>query len=418
MVPALSTRRADAGHVAAAITTVTRGSYGRLLALLAAPGRDIAAAEDALADALERAVSRWASDGIPANPDAWILTVARNRLRDLWKSSASRLNTSLDETDWAELELDDDVHGGSDIPDRRLELMLVCAHPAIAESIRTPLMLQVVLGVDAADVAAAFVVEPAAMAQRLVRAKKRIREAGIPFVVPQREELAARLPAVLEAVYGAYAIDWQLDPGVATIDALSSEALHLALILADLLPGEPEVLGLAALLCLSKARRGGRRDGDGSFVPLEEQDPSRWDRSLIVRGEALLVRAHGHARPGRFQYEAAIQSAHSNRIFGAVVDPITLRTLHRALIQVAPSIGARVALAALDGEIDGPVAGLRALDALDAHGFQPAWAVRAHLTEMAGRLAESAAAYRRAIDLASDPAVVEYLTLRLRDVTD
>lgn len=199
----------------------------------------------------------------------------------------------------------------AEIPDRRLELMLVCAHPAIAAAVRTPLMLQTVLGIDSAAIAAAFAVEPAAMAQRLVRAKRRIRDTGIPFAMPAREDLAARLPAVLETVYGgAYAIDRRREPGGAPQESLSAEALHLALTLTELLPDEPEVLGgLAALVCLAEARRSARVDADGVFVPLDEQDPSVWDRSLLHRGEDLLARAHRCGRPGRFQYEAAIQSA-------------------------------------------------------------------------------------------------------------
>src|SRR5215212_277723 len=207
---------------------------------------------------------------------------------------------------------------------------------------RTPLMLQTVLGVEAAAIASAFAVEPAAMAQRLVRAKKRIRDAGIPFVLPERDHLAERLPAVLEAVYGAYAIDWQLTPQGAPIESLSAEALHLALVLTDLLPDQPEVLGLAALVCLSEARKPARRDAGGRFVPLDQQDAMRWDRALIARGEGLLRRAHGFGRPGRFQYEAAIQSAHCSR---TGVDAEALRKLHRALIRVAPSLGAAVASA-------------------------------------------------------------------------
>jgi predicted RNA polymerase sigma factor len=401
----------------ARVARLTRDSYGRLLAVLAAPTRDIAAAEDALADALERALARWPDDGIPANPEGWLLTVARNRLRDLWKSSGYRMTKSLDEIDYAPTALEDDMPA---IPDRRLELMLVCAHPAIAPNIRTPLMLQSVLGVEAAAIATAFAVEPATMAQRLVRAKKRIRDAGVPFVLPERADLAQRLPAVLEAVYGAYAIDWQLAPQGAPIESLSAEALHLALVLAELLPDEPEVLGLAALMCLSEARRPARRTADGAFVPLSEQDTALWDDVLIARGEALLRRAHDYRRPGRFQYEAAIQSAHCATAEQGKVDTNTLRKLHRALLRVAPSLGAAVASAAVDGEIDGPETGLRGLDAIDdpaIERFQPAWTTRAHLLAEAGRVAEAAEAYRRAIELTAEPGVAEYLLRCLRSMT-
>src|SRR5882757_1711887 len=408
--------REDDGVVQDRVAEVARDSYGRLLAVLAAPTRDIAAAEDALSDALERALARWPDDGIPANAEGWLLTVARNRLRDVWKSSGYRMTEPLDESDYASTSLEDDMPA---IPDRRLELMLVCAHPAIAPNIRTPLMLQSVLGVEAAAIAIAFAVEPSAMAQRLVRAKKRIRDAGIPFVLPERHDLAERLPAVLEAVYGAYAIDWQLAPQAAPIESLSAEALHLALVLAELLPDEPEVLGLAALVCLSEARRPARRTADGGFVPLGEQDTNLWDEVLVARGEALLRRAHDHRSPGRFQYEAAIQSAHCARATQGKVDVSALQRLHRALLRVAPSLGAAVAAAAVDGEIDGPDAGLRALDAITdpaVERFQPAWTTRAHLLSEAGRAAEAADAYRRAIELTSDPGVAEHLLRRLRSV--
>jgi predicted RNA polymerase sigma factor len=413
----MSRLREDHVAVQARVAQVARDSYGRLLAVLAAPTRDIAAAEDALADAIERALARWPDDGIPASPEGWLLTVARNRLRDVWKSSGYRMTDPLDEVDYVSPSLEDDMPA---IPDRRLELMLVCAHPAIAPNIRTPLMLQSVLGVEAAAIATAFAVEPSTMAQRLVRAKKRIRDAGIPFVQPERDNLAERLPAVLEAVYGAYAIDWQLAPRGAPIESLSAEALHLALVLAELLPDEPEVLGLAALVCLSEARGPARRTADGGFIPLDDQDTKLWDQVLMARGEALLRRAYGQRRPGRFQYEAAIQSAHCTRATRGKVDLSALRKLHRALLRVAPSLGAAVASAAVDGEIDGPDAGLLALDAIGdpaVERFQPAWTTRAHLLSEAGRAAEAADAYRRAIELTADPGVAEYLVRRLRSVT-
>jgi predicted RNA polymerase sigma factor len=392
-----------------------RASYGRLLAILAAAGRDIPAAEDALGDAFERALRSWPVDGVPQNPDGWLLTVARNRLRDTARSSASRLAAPLLDVHAVVDDIDPDA-----IPDRRLALMFVCAHPAIDASVRTPLMLQTVLGLDAATVTRAFALPEPAMAQRLVRAKRRIRDAGIGFVVPDRSTMPARLPAVLEAVYGAYAIDWHVVSGETLRESLAHEALYLASTLAELLPGEPEALGLAALLGHSLARTEARIAADGCLVPLDEQDPALWDHDLIARSERLLLRAHGLGRIGRFQLEAAIQSAYAARIHGIEVDWAALRDVHTTLVRIAPTLGARVALAATIARVDGPRAGLAALDGLagrDAERFQPAWATRAHLLAEAGDTDAATAAYARAISLTTDAPSRELLRRRADALT-
>jgi predicted RNA polymerase sigma factor len=293
--------------------------------------------------------------------------------------------------------------------------MLVCAHPAIDRTVRTPLMLNTVLGFTAEQVGRAFSLPPSAMANRLVRAKQRIKAAGIPFRIPDRADLPARMASVLEAVYGAYVIDWATGPQARQ---LPSEALHLAEVLATLVPGDPEVRGLAALIELSAARAPARVDASGRFVPLADQDPARWDPRLIGRAHEHLRAAHAHGTLGRFQLEAAIQAVHCARGPGGATDWTTLLSLHRILQSVAPSLGSGVALAAVTAEADGPAAGLAELDALLAEAgeharlFQPARATRAHLLDRLGRTHEAVAAYDGAISLTHDPAERQYLEHR------
>jgi RNA polymerase sigma-70 factor (ECF subfamily) len=390
-----------------------RDSYGRLLALLAAATSDLAGAEDALADAFERALRTWPAQGVPGNPDAWLLTVARNRLRDEWKSARAQRAVPLDAVPDTLAHVDDvDVDA---IPDRRLELMLVCAHPAIDRAMHTPLMLNTVLGFTAEQVGRAFSVPAPTMATRLVRVKKRIKAAGIPFRIPDLADLPARMASVLEAVYGAYVIDWATGPQARQ---LPSEALHLAEVLTTLVPGDPEALGLAALIELSAARAPARVDPDGRFVPLADQDPALWNQELISRAHEHLRAAHARGQLGRFQLEAAIQAVHCARGRDGTTDWPTLLTLHRILQAVAPSLGSGVALAAVTAEVDGPAAGLAALDALlleagqRARLFQPAMATRAHLLDRLGRKQEAVAAYDSAISLTHDTAEREYLQRR------
>lgn len=433
----------NAQEARAAAERTARASYGRLLALLAASTGDLAQAEDALSAAFEQALISWPSGGVPANPEAWLLTVARNRQRDSWKSAYNRAFAPLDTT--GELGRDamaaDVVEVDVDaIADKRLELLFVCTHPAIDPAVRTPLMLQTVLGFDAARIGAVFNVPATAMAQRLVRAKKRIKEARIPFVVPSRQDMPGRLSAVLEAIYGCYAIAWVGEflenggvgdasdaGGVAAADDLRGEAHYLAMTLAQLLDNEAEAWGLAALIAFSLARVPGRLEPaepgrDRRFRPLEEQDTALWDAALIADGDACLRRALPVAVPGRFQLEAAIQAVHCARARSGLTDWTALRTLYAALVAVAPSLGAQVALASVIGRVENPEAGLTAMGAIAAgepawvraavERFQPFHAARAELLARAGRTAEASAEFTAAAFMTHEPAVRHYLVNR------
>src|SRR5580658_773577 len=252
---------------------VARSSYGKMVAFLAARTRDVAAAEDALSEAFASALADWPRNGCPSNPEAWLLTVARRKAIDMHRG-LRRHELAADELR-VMAEGFDAAARAAEIPDQRLALMFACAHPAIDAGIRAPLILQVILGLDAKAIASAFLTSPAAMSKRLVRAKDKIRQAGIPFSIPEREELPARLETVLDAIYAAFTEGWT-DPGgtdTARRD-LTEEVLFLARLVTELLPQEPEALGLLALMLHAEARRGARRSSQGEYVPLAEQDPS------------------------------------------------------------------------------------------------------------------------------------------------
>jgi predicted RNA polymerase sigma factor len=390
-----------------------RAAYGRLLAMVASRSGDISQAEDALADAFESALRTWPQSGVPANPQAWLLTAARNRITDLWRSAAyqSRADFVEDEIESIAAEIDDD-----DLPDERLKLLLVCAHPAIDPAIHAPLMMQTVLGIEAEFIARAFIVPSTTMAQRLVRAKRKITQAGIRFSLPERADLSPRMDSVAEAIYGAYSIGLHDGASTERENGLVSETRFLSRLLTELAPDHAEALGLAALICFSQARVSARLNSQGEYVALDEQDPRLWSRSDIEEGEALLTRAGQciakGASLGRFQIEAAIQSVICARKDRTPADQLALLALHQGLLRIAPSVGATIAYATLVGDHAGGKAGLAILDALDPAlitSYQPAWAARAHLYRAAGELDQARAAYSRAIELSLDPAQRGYL---------
>ncbi len=404
----MAEKQAQAYSVADA---VARRSYGKLIAYLAARTGDVAGAEDALADAFAEALSHWPASGCPENPEAWLLTVARRKSIDRVRRRQYEDTTSEDLEQAAEV-LGKDAEIPGQIPDRRLALLFACAHPALEPAVRAPLMLQAVMGLDAARIATAFLVSPEAMSKRLVRAKAKIREAGIPFRVPEREELAPRLDAVLEAIYAAYSEGWADAAGTdAFRQELSGEAIFLARLVADLLP-EPEALGLCALLLYAEARRGARRDSAGTFVPFERQNVARWDAEMIEGAEALLRRA-GAARMGRYQLEAALQSAHIARRREGWNNWADVLRLYDALLELTESPVVAVNRALAVAEVEGAAAGLRALPEAERDGrlrcYQPYWALRAELMARAGDVGEARHAYEVAIGLERDPAIQQFL---------
>lgn len=390
---------------------VARRSYGKLVAFLASPMRDVAGAEDALSDAFAAALEHWPVRGIPDNPEAWLITAARRRKIDVSRKR-QRSAGAMDHLTLLADELAGD--GENAVPDRRLALMFTCAHPAIDADIRAPLILQTVLGFDAAAIASAFLVAPAAMSQRLVRAKTKIRAAAIPFRVPERDELRERLDGVLDAIYAAYAEGWS-DPSGTDIHRrnLAEEAIWLGRLVASLLPGEPEVLGLLSLMLHTDARRAARRDGDGEFIPLAAQDAGLWDAALIAEAEQLLRSARPMNAIGRYQLEAAVQSAHAVRRQTGHADWAAIVTLYDALIAMTGSPVVAINRAVALAEMEGAQAGLSALDKLAGDPrlaqYQPWWAARADLLARAGNAAEAHAAYDNAIGLESDRAVRLFL---------
>lgn len=403
------------GRAREAAEAVARRSYGKLVAFLAARTRDVAAAEDALSEAFAAALAEWPVKGAPANPEAWLMTVARRRLID----GARHVRVHDDASDSLRT-IAEGLHaaaGNDAIPDQRLALLFACAHPAIDSAVRAPLMLQVVLGLDAKAIASAFLTSPDAMAKRLVRAKQKIREAGIPFRVPEREELPARIDTVLDAIYAAFAEGWTDPAGTdAARRDLAAEALFLARLAAELLPEEAEALGLLALVLYAESRRSARRDASGDFVPLDAQDPLAWDIAAIAEAEALLRRACALGTIGRYQLEAALQSAHAARRRSGRADWPAVVALYDALFALTRSPVVQINRALAIAETQGTDAAIAALPDVDTderlRRYQPYWAARAELLARNGANGQAHEAFELAIGLERDDAIRRFLQRR------
>ena len=392
----------------AAAERAVRAAYGRLVALLAVRSRDLAGAEDALSDALRAALETWPTRGVPDRPEAWLMTAAKRAAGHARARAATATAALPDLT----LLFEKAEEMPDAFPDHRLGLMFACTHLAIDPATQTPLMLQAVLGLSAERIAGAFLISPAAMGQRLSRAKTRLREAGARFARPDPDEIAPRLPQVMEAVLAAAALGWEAVPGSDPARAdLASEALYLAELLAELTPGEPEPKGLLSLLLHIRAREPARK---GQYFTFFEQDAGLWEHEVIFRADRLLAEAGAMGRFGRFQCEAAIQSVHSEGVRRGGTNWPALATLHAALDRLSPSLGGTVAAAAVTLELQGPAAALEALDAMpDAQGFQPWWALRAEVLARQGDRTGQAEALRRAMGLTGDAALRAWLAARL-----
>jgi RNA polymerase sigma-70 factor (ECF subfamily) len=397
-------RRAAAREAEAA----ARSSYGKLVAILASRTRDIAAAEDALADAFAAALAQWPRDGIPANPVGWLMTVAR---RSIGHASGRRRTAEAAESTLRMLDDERDEARPDSFGDSRLALMFVCAHPAIDGEAQAPLMLQTILGLDAERIAASFLVSGATMGQRLVRAKRKIRDAGIAFAIPDPGEAPARIGAVLSAIYAAYGTAWEDVTGAdGKLRNLATEAIWLGRLLRQLLPDDPEVMGLLSLMLHCQARSAARRSPDGAFVPLDAQDMTLWSRSMIAEAETHLRSAAGKAAPGRFQTEAAIQSLHAHQRMTGQRFAEPLVRLYDALARFAPTTGVLVARAVAHAENGNTAAALAQLDQIpNAASYQPFWAARARVSWLSGDEEAAWASARTAAGLSNDSGVRAFL---------